>query len=432
MSTTVGSDAAPDVPARGTFRALRHRDFALFWSAAFVSNTGSWMQNIVVPYVLYDVTGSPAWVGVGGFAQYVPALLLGPVGGVLADRFPRKRVTLVVNMLGTAVAVALWLAWRDGRASPWTTVGLVTLVGVVVGLGLPSWQSLMPSLVPRALLHNAIALNSAQFNASRALGPAIGGLVLHRYGPSTVFALNAASYVAVWMAVAATRAPTPAPATASGVWRQFREGLGYARTHRGILLAVTLVTCVAALGSPVIQFASVFARDVFEVDDRAYGFLVAALGAGAVTSALLLATRAERITRARQASVALSAYCVAVVGFALAPTYGFAVAAMFAIGALYLATVNSLNTAIQLLVEEAYRGRALSLYAMGITGGYPLGSLVQGWVAELVGVRAAVAGAGMLLALVTATVISRPGLVHALDGVDQARIAPSTSQPSPR
>jgi MFS family permease len=410
------SAPAEVAPVRaGTFRALRHRDFALFWSAAFVSNTGSWMQNTAVPFILYRATGSAAWVGVAGFAQYLPAMLLGPVGGVLADRFPRKRVTLAANVVGTFAAAGLALAWRDGAASPWTTVVLVALVGTVTGLGLPAWQSLMPSLVPRPLLQNAIALNSAQFNASRAVGPAVGGLLLARFGAETVFAVNAVSYAAVWVAVAATRAPGGGGVVREGPVAQLRTGISYARRERGILLAVGLVTSVAALGSPVIQFAAVFARDVFDVGGVAYGFLTGALGVGAMASALLLAARGDGIRRSRQAAVALVAYACAVVGFALAPVYPVAVVAMALIGALYLATVNALNTSIQLLVDEEFRGRAMSLYAVGITGGYPIGSLVQGWVAEAVGVRATVAGAGIVLLGVAYAVLRRPGRIERLD-----------------
>jgi len=423
--------AAPPEARRvrsGTFRALRHRDFALFWSAAFVSNAGSWMQNAAVPYVLYRATGSPAWVGVAGFAQYFPAMLLGPVGGVLADRFPRKQVTLAVNLVGVVAAVGLAIAWHDGNASPWTTVGLVTLTGVVTGLGLPAWQSLMPLLVPRALLQNAIALNSAQFNASRAVGPAVAGLLLHRFGAEVVFAVNAVSYGAVLLAVAATRSVAAGAPAGEGPWEQFRRGLGYARRNRGILLAVALVTCVAALGSPVVQFAAVFARDVFEVGDRAYGVLVGALGLGAVVSALALAARGESITRSKQASVALVCYAFSVIAFAVAPVYGVAVAAMLAMGALYMATVNALNTSIQLLVDDEFRGRALSLYAIGITGGYPFGSLVQGWIAEVVGVRATVAGSGCILGLIALAVLRRPGLIAHLD-VRRADVTPVGRRP---
>lgn len=425
---------------RFAFRALRHRDFALFWSAALVSNSGSWMQNVTVPFVLYRATHSTAWVGFAGFAQFLPALLLGPVGGVLADRFSRRSVTLAANLVGVTGATGLALTWRDGHASPWATVAWVSLVGVVTGIGLPAWQSLVPSLVPRDLLQNAVTLNSAGFNASRAVGPALGGLVLSRWGASTAFTINAVSFVAVVAAIAATRdrplasvgaEPGAAGAVAvsggadagdldripagGGPVQQFRSGLAYALGHRGVLLGTGLVLAVAFFGSPVIQFATVFARDEFGVGRTAYGVLTSALGAGAVITAVMLAAYGDGVARSKQASVAIVAYALAIVVFALAPWYGLGLVAMLAVGAGYLATVNALNTSIQLLVDDEYRGRVLSLYAMALTGGFPFGSLAQGWVASAVGVRATVAGAGVLLLGVAVWVVARPGLVDYLD-----------------
>ncbi len=398
------------------FRALRYRNYALFWSAALVSQTGSWMQNLTVPYVVYRATGSEAWVGFATFCQYFPAFVLSPVGGMLADRLPRRTVTLLANVIGIVGAVALAVVWRDGAASPWTTVGLVTLVGAATGIGLPAWQSLMPSLVPPELLQNAITLNSAQFNAARAFGPALGGLVLARWGPSTSFTVNAISYLAVIAAVLATRvAAVPAPERREGPLQQVRAGLGYARRHRGVKVAVGLVFSVAALGSPVIPFVAVFAAEEFDVDRAAYGWLYACLGIGAVCAALLLASVGERVRRSRQASIAAIAYCGALVGFALAPTYWVAVVLMLGIGFGYLSTVNALNTSIQLLVDDEYRGRCLALYAMAITGGFPLGAWVQGEIAHRIGVRATVAGAAVILLGVVLTVVTRPSVIGALD-----------------
>lgn len=425
----------------GAFRALRHRDYALFWSAALVSQTGSWMQNLTVPFVVHRATGSTAWIGFASFCQYFPAFVLSPIGGMLADRLPRKTVTLLANVIGMTGAAALALAWRDGHAGPWTTVGLVSLVGAATGLGLPAWQSLMPSLVPPELLQNAVTLNSAQFNAARAFGPALGGVVLARWGPSTAFTINAISYVAVIGAVLATRVAMAAnsPGRREGPVAQLRSGFAYARSHRAVMVAVTLVFSVAALGSPVIPFVTVFASDEFEVSRTAYGWLYACLGIGAVTAALTLAAVGESIARSRQATLSALGYCVALVLFGVAPWYWLAVAAMLAIGFGYLSTVNALNTAIQLLVEDEYRGRCLALYAMAITGGFPLGAWAQGQVAQLVGVRATVVGAASMLFAVVVVAITRSDGMRALDDHVNAsararhvRVAPVTNQSSPR
>jgi predicted MFS family arabinose efflux permease len=427
----------------GPFRALRHRDYALFWSAALVSQTGSWMQNLTVPFVVHRATGSTAWIGFASFCQYFPAFVLSPIGGMLADRVPRKTVTLLSNVIGMTGAAALALAWRDGQAGPWTTAGLVSLVGMATGLGLPAWQSLMPSLVPPDLLQNAVTLNSAQFNAARAFGPALGGVVLARWGPSSAFTINAVSYVAVIGAVLATRV---GPATnraqrREGPVAQLRSGFAYARRHRAVMVAVALVFAVAALGSPVIPFVTVFASDEFGVSRAAYGWLYACLGIGAVAAALTLATVGESIARSRQATFAGIAYCAALVVFGCAPWYWLGVVAMLAVGFGYLSTVNALNTAIQLLVDDDYRGRCLALYAMAITGGFPLGSWAQGQVAQVVGVRATVVGAASLL-LVVLVAVARDQGVRTLDDHANApsgagaerhvRVAPVTSQSSPR
>jgi MFS family permease len=416
------------------FRALRHRDYARFWTAALVSQTGSWMQNLTVPFVVYRATGSEAWVGFASFCQYFPAFVLSPVGGMLADRMPRRTVTMMSNVIGFVGAGALAVVWRDGQASSWTTVGLVTLVGAATGIGLPAWQSLMPSLVPPDLLQNAVTLNSAQFNAARAFGPALGGVVLAAWGPSTAFTINALSYFAVIGAVLSTRVAATAASVAAGGRRegpiaQVRAGFVYARRHRAVLVSVGVVFAVASLGSPVIPFVTVFADEEFGVSRAAYGWLYACLGIGAVVAALVLATVGERIRRSRQATTAAAFYCGALVAFGLAPSYWLAVVAMLAIGFGYLATVNALNTAIQLLVDDEYRGRCLALYAMAITGGFPLGAWLQGAIAQHLGVRATVVGAALVLMVVVAGVVVRGGMAM-LD--DHERTAPVTSHASLR
>jgi predicted MFS family arabinose efflux permease len=418
----------------GAFRALRHRDYALFWSAALISQTGSWMQNLTVPAVVFAATDSPAWVGFASFCQYFPAFVLSPVGGMLADRLPRRTVTMMSNVIGLTGAAALAMVWSDGDAGPWVTVGLVTLVGVATGIGLPAWQSLMPSLVPPDLLQNAVTLNSAQFNAARAFGPALGGIVLATWGPSTAFTINAVSYVAVIAAVVATRVATqPTSTRREGPIAQLRSGFRYARSHRAVLVSVSLVASVAALGSPVIPFVTVFARDEFEVSQTAYGWLYACLGIGAVVAALVLATVGERVRRSAQTTVAAIGYCIALMVFAMSPNYWIAVGAMLAIGFGYLSTVNALNTAIQLLVDDAYRGRCLALYAMAITGGFPVGAWVQGQIAQQIGVRITVFGAALVLLAIVVTARIRPNGIAELDAHESYdRTAPVTSHTSLR
>lgn len=413
------AEAAPvaPVPARGlrhAFRALRHRDFALFFVGAFISSTGMWMQNVTVPFVLHEATGSAAWIGLGAFLQFAPAMLVGPLGGVFADRFPRRRILLATQSVAMAVALLLWASVRGGQVRPGLIVVLVAVSGLASGFGIPAWQSLVPELVPRENLLNAVALNSAQFNASRAIGFMVGGVTLYEFGPGVAFLANGVSFLPVLGALLAVRAGRAAVAHGRGSG-SFKLGIAYVRERCGLRLAVLTVGVVAFLGSPVIQLAPVFARNEFSVDERAYGFLAAALGIGATLGSVLLGAYGDGVRRSRLTTGAIVVYGVAVVGMGVTPWYGGGLVAMFVIGLGYLVIVSALNTSVQESVDDRYRGRVIALYAMAFTGGYPLGSLLQGWLADVFGVRPVVALAGLALLGYAVALMSRPELAGSLD-----------------
>jgi MFS family permease len=420
---------------RHAFRALRHRDFALFWSGAFVSSIGMWMQNVTVPFLLHEATDSAAWVGLGAFAQFAPVMVMSPLGGSLADRHSRRMILVWNQIALLVVALALWLAVRGGEIRPAVIVGLVGLSGMITGLGIPAWQSFVAELVPRESLLNAVTLNSAQFNASRAIGFMLGGLALYSVGPGLSFLVNGLSYLAVLVALAAIR-PRPSRSVAAEASdaeipemagpATFRLGLAYVREHPGLQLAVVTVGVVMFLGGPVIQLAPVFARDTFGVDERAYGFLAAALGVGATAGSVVLSAYGDGVRRSRLVIAAVVTYGVAVLGMALTPSYAGGIAAMACIGVAYLAVASVLNTSIQLAVDDRFRGRVLALYVMVFTGAYPLGSLVQGFATDHFGVRTVVGVAGVGLLFYAALLAARPVSVATLDvamhgfyGVDQ-------------
>ncbi|MDQ1502058.1 MAG: hypothetical protein QOI86_5398 [Actinomycetota bacterium] len=411
---------------RHAFRALRHRDFALFWGGAFVSSIGMWMQNVTVPYLLHEATGSAAWVGLGAFAQFAPAMVMSPLGGSLADRHSRRTLLIWSQAASMVMAFTLWLSVRGGAIRPGMIVGLVAITGVLTGLGIPAWQSFVAELVPRESLLNAVTLNSAQFNASRAIGFMLGGLALYSVGPGLSFFANGLSFLAVLGALAAIRprrpssvaaevdgadgdgGPAEAPAT-------FRLGVAYVREHPGLQLAVVTVGVVMFLGGPVIQLAPVFAHDAFGVDQRAYGFLAAALGIGATAGSLVLGAYGDGVRRSTLAVAAIATYGLAVLGMAATPTYAGGVAAMFCIGVAYLAVASVLNTSIQLAVDDRFRGRVIALYVMVFTGSYPLGSLLQGLATDRFGVRVVVGVAGVGLLGYAAFLAARPATVGTLD-----------------
>jgi predicted MFS family arabinose efflux permease len=400
---------------------------------------------VTVPFLLHEATGSAGWVGLGAFAKFAPAMVMSPLGGSLADRHSRRTILLWGQALSMLLAFALWLAVRGGEIRPGLLVALVGVTGVATGLAIPAWQSFVAELVPRQVLLNAVSLNSAQFNASRAVGFMLGGLALYSAGPGFAFFVNGLSFLAVLGALAAIRPRRPAPAGALGVAvtaegvvvaggpaaeaapATFRLGLAYVREHPGLQLAVITVGIVMFLGGPVIQLAPVFARDTFGVDERAYGFLAASLGVGATVGSVVISAYGDGIRRSRMVVGSIGVYGVAVLGMALTPNYAGGLAAMACIGVAYLAVASVLNTSIQLAVDDRYRGRVLALYVMVFTGAYPFGSLLQGLATDRFGVRAVVGVAGAALLAYAAVLASRPAAVGTLDvtaygfpqGVDQ-------------
>ena len=415
---------------RDSMRALRHRNFALFWWGALVSNTGTWVQNVTVPFVVFQITRSPAWVGFAAFAQFFPALLMGPAGGVIADRFPRRTVLLVSQSAMAAVAFVLWGAWVSGVRSPWAIVAIVASSGLIAGLNIGAWQAFVSELVPRDDLLNAVTLNSAQFSAARAFGPAVGGVVLALLGPSWSFFINGLSFAAVIGGVALINVPRIVEATTSRprVFAELGSTARYVRTMPGIVVCVAVVLALGALGSPVFTLIVVFADEVFEVGETQFGLLSASLGIGAVLGTPLIAGPGSGLSRSRLVTVALPVYGGSLMAFALAPNHWFGVVALVVAGGGYLAIASTLNTTIQLQVAENMRGKVLAFYVMGITGTAPLGSLIQGWTADVVGPRETVVTSGALFVLL-AFVLQGTGRVRHLDDEGTPTVVDTAAAP---
>jgi MFS family permease len=394
---------------RHSFRALAHRDFALFFGAALASNTGTWMQGIAAPYLLYQLTHSTAWLGIGAFMAFFPGLCMSPLAGSLADRYPRKTILLWTQTAMMAVAFALWGVVAADVASPGVIVTLLGLGGVASGLNITAWQSFVPQLVPREDLLAAVRLNSMQFVSARAFGPALAGVVLQLYGAGTAFFLNGISFLLVLGALVLIHpSPVELEASSERVLAHFRGALAYVRARAGLLLPVLMIAVVSLFGSSVAQLAPAFAEDVFDVGKSGYGLLVAAFGVGAIGGSLIVALWAERYRRSRVAIGGLFVFAAGELLFALAPVYAVGIAGMATMGGAYISIATSLNTSVQARVDEAYRGRALSIYLMGLLAGVPLGALLQGTLADVIGLRATVVLATG--ALVTCTVA---GIVRA-------------------
>jgi len=381
-----------------SFRVLRRRDFAVFWSAALVSNTGSWMQTIAVPFVVYQMTRSTAWLGFAAFMNFIPAMIAGPFGGSYADRHSRKRILLVTQTVMMISAFTLWATWVTGVATPGLIVAIVFFSGFVAGINITTWQAFVTQLVEPAELVDAVRLNSMQFMGARAFGPAIAGIVLQAAGASTAFFLNAASFVLVLAALAFVHPRSQLFSDTGGsVLGHLRDGWRLVRSRTSLFLPILMIGVVSLLGTSVIQLAPAIAKEMFSVGRGAYGLLVAAFGIGAVTGSVLVATIADRMLRSLVANIGIVGLSLGVVALGLAPAYGVGVAAMFVMGLAYLLLATSLNTGVQARVEDEFRARVMAIYLSSLLLGVPLGSLVQGKLAEWVDLRAVIVGSGVAL-----------------------------------
>jgi MFS family permease len=284
------ADAEPERP--GALVAFRSREFATFWSAGLISNTGTWMQTVTVPYVVDQLTHSTALVGVSAFCAFFPAVLVGPLAGSLADRYDRRAVLIWAQVVMMTMATTLWLLWSTGTATTILILVAVVISGLGTGITTAAWQSFVPQLVPRSALLSAVRVNSMQFTGARAFGPALAGLVLATLGPSYAFGLNALSFLVVIGALMMiTPRPFPVAESHGNVARHFREGMRYVRERQVLVVALLMVMLIALLGVSMVQLIEPFARHVLDVGPGVYGILTGGYGAGAVVGGLFMVWR---------------------------------------------------------------------------------------------------------------------------------------------
>jgi MFS family permease len=410
----------PDLtrPLPRSVRALAFHDFRVFLTGAIGSSIGNNMQLTALLWVVAVTTRSASKVTLIAFITVVPLLLLGPLGGALADRFPRRRLLLVTQTLSMLQAFALWGVWESGVASYWVMFGLSLAGGVFIALNVPAWQSIVPELVPREFLQNAITLNSVQFNVARAAGPMLAGLLIAWVGAGICFLINALSFVLVLVALllitSADTAPGEPESEHPGVLAGFRESVRYLRAQPGLQVAIGTHAAFALLGAPVVQLIPVLSVEVLDVGSAAYGLLLGSFGVGAVAIAFVIGSFDERVLPSRLLAGGLALTAVSVVGLGLSPGLVVGVLFMVAFGASYVTVVAIDHSTIQALSDDHIRGRVTSLWLMTFGTGFPLGTILMGVIADVVGVRAVLVAAGALVALVLAGVAAL-GLLPAID-----------------
>jgi MFS family permease len=376
-------------------RALASRNYRLYFAGQLVSLAGTWMQQIAMIWLAYRLSNSAAVLGMVGFASQIPILLFGPFAGVLTDRFDRRRILMFTQFLAMLQAVVLaWLTWA-GRVSPEWLIGLAFILGAINALDLPARQAFSVQLVDRREdLPNAIALNSLLMNSARFVGPALAGFAVATIGEAWCFAINAASYLAVLLALLAIEAEANVPHD-TPAWRAFREGVDYVRGHAEIRPRLFMIAAVSFLVTPYAVLMPLFASEIFGGDARTYGLLIASAGAGSLLAGLYLASRkgTERLPRRVAAAVIVSGAGLTV--FALNHLLLLAFPIVMVLGFAVITVIAGSNTLIQMQVEDAYRGRVMAIFSMAFLGIAPLGSFTVGHLAHVVGVQPALFACGI-------------------------------------
>jgi len=394
----------------GTARAaFRHRQFRTVYLGAFASNIGTWMQNVVLGALAYDLTGSGIFVGVIIAAQLGPLLVLSIVGGALADSLDRKKLLIALSLQQAAFSLLLALVATSADPNKVVLVLVVLAIGIGTSLYAPTFSAVVPLLVPRRDLAGAISLNSVQMNASRVIGPAIGSVLFTRFGASWVFLLNAVSYATVIVAVLRVPLPRPLASGTQGMHRLL-EGIRYVRAHRVEGQAIAVIFTFSLLSLPFITQLPKLADENLGIAARseAYGLLYAAFGLGAVTGALSIGTLLAPYDKVRVTRIGLGVFAVLLTAFGLlrAPAPAFPV--IFAVGAAYFAVITSLSTVLQQNLDDRVRGKVMALWIMGFGGTVPFGGLAGGWLAEQTSITTMVVVGAAVAATLALAVDLRP------------------------
>jgi MFS family permease len=367
------------------FEAFAERDYRRFWLTQFISNLGSWMQVVAQGWLVYRLTDSPFLLGFVGFANSIPTLFLMLPGGVVADHFDRRRIVSLSQWAQALSALFLAVAIRTNQITVWQIIAATFAVGVAISFSAPAWQAMVVDLLDeREHLPNAIAMNSLQFNLSRAAGPLIAGVTLAAWGSFWCFFFNAISFLPlIFVLGRIKRRQQPASATGA-ILTHLADGLRYVRTQRVVLLLLVVVAAASLFGYAYVALMPMVARALFAHDD-AHGLavLMGGMGAGALTGSLLLAFRMPppaAILRAILAGIATLGIGLCVVGFVRAEA--IVVAILFVCGAAGVYSVALCNTSIQQRIPDAMRGRVLSMYTFAFFAFVPFGNLIAGILAE--------------------------------------------------
>lgn len=385
---------------------FRSRGFRLIWGGALVSNIGTWMETVALGYYVADTTGKASWSAVVAAAGFLPGAIVGPVGSAMADRLRRRRILFVGSVLSGLIASGLALWVGGGDATPAGIAVMAFVAGCVSMFTFPSFQTTLPTLVPRDQLVAAVGLSNAQWNIGRVIGPAFAALAIAAGGIQLALWINAASYLAVCVAVALVPFHQP-PGDRRPVFGALADGFRFARESAPMRSMLVLMVATIAIASPFIAFVPQMATNVLGGGSGATSLLVTAQGVGAVAAAFTLGSVTQRFGLAKVMLLAVAALSPALVVYGAAPTLWLAAPALALVGLTYGYAFTAFSGVAQEAAPDEMRGRVLAVNSFVLGVLYPVGSLLQGQLADEVGVRWVTAGSGVLLLVVVAVRTAR-------------------------
>jgi MFS family permease len=419
------STATADPPApsslgartlRRTLVAFTYRDFRVQWIGACTSSIGTWMQIVAQNWLVYSLTKSPFYLGLDAFLQQLPIILFSLIGGVFADRYDRRRTLLMSQIVQMSTSAALALLMYFQVVEIWQILALSFVTGCAQAFGGPAYQSLIPSLVDKKDLPNAVALNSIQFNVARVLGPLAFGVILgafQRYGYSepqamnACFLLNSLSFLVVINTLMMLRVKHIPPATSGKMQDELKIGLSYVRHHSSLAALVVLAAATTFLGFALLTFLPIFAKQIFHEGADTFSHLMAFSGAGSIVGALIVAWLGKFPKMGWTALLVQAIYGLLIIAFAVSRVLWLSDILLFLTGAALMVVFSTVTSLVQMTAPNEMRGRVMSIYMLAFRGGMPLGSLVSGWLATFLGAPLVIGINGALLVVVAIYFLTR-------------------------
>ncbi|HZP23344.1 MAG TPA: MFS transporter [Terriglobales bacterium] len=398
-------EAVPQTPAMDTstfrrvFKAFQYRDFRLMWVGACASSIGTWMQIVAQGWLIYRLTHSPFLLALDQFLGGIPIFLFTLIGGVVADRIERRKILLISQYVQMASAATLTVLVATGTVHVWHILCLSFVSGFAQAFGGPAYSALIPTLVDREDMPNAIALNSIQFNLAVTVGPALAGQTLAKLGETWCFGLNAVSFLAPIVSLLMIRAPFLPPPVTESILASLKQGIKFVRRQGSMEALIVLAFCMTALAMPMRTYMPVFVKDIFRRGPETYGNLLSFMGIGSICGSLGVAGLGNMRNKGKFAITTLMCLGAAIAVFALSKSLPLSYTMLVIVGASMMAVFATVTSLVQLITTNEMRGRVMSVYNCAFRGGMPMGNLLSGWLVPIFRAPTVLSVNGLLLVL---------------------------------